>query len=42
MLVIGDKEVKEKTVTVRYYSDKSQKEMSVEKFVKMLEKEMTK
>ena len=37
MLVIGDNEVKNKTVTVRSYADKSQVEMSIEDFEKIME-----
>ena len=40
MLVMGDKEVKGKSVTVRDYKTKDQKEMKVDKFVEMIQKEV--
>ncbi len=40
MLVMGDNEVKGKSVTVRDYKTKDQKEMKVDKFVEMIQKEV--
>ncbi len=36
MLVVGEKETKEKTITVRNYSDKKQEEMKLENFIKII------
>lgn len=41
MLVIGDNEIANKSVTVRSYEDKSQKEMSIEEFETMMKEQLS-
>jgi threonyl-tRNA synthetase len=40
LLILGEKEIEEKTVTVRQRGNKKQQTIAVDKFVKMIEKEI--